>query len=165
MTSCWERVSLINSPSPPQETSHGSTRPFGLRISKIFEGSVRISLEEESSALEEESAMLDDESSALDEETTTLDDESSTLDEDRASLEEEISTLEELFTSLRLELSGVEDELEAINEELEDSGDGPERRDELLDRFSTGFEDNDTSTGSVEDDDAISVEDDEPSAH
>ena len=36
---------------------------------------------------------------------------------------------------------------------------------ELLDRFSTGFEDDGTSTGSVEDDDAISVEDDDPSAH
>ena len=134
MTSCWERVSLINSPSPPQGTSHGSTRPFGLRISKIFEGSVRISLEEESASLEEESAMLDDESSALDEDSSffmleeliefkelLLDPITSFQDDEEETtiLDDECSSLDELFTSLRLELSGVEDELEAINEELE----------------------------------------------
>ena len=113
MTSCWESVSLINSPSPPQGTSHGSTRPFGLRISKIFEGSVRISLEDESSTLEEEAT---------------------TLDEDSATLDEETSTLEELLTSLRLELSGVEDE-------LEDSGAGSVEEEDSLDGSSAEVED------------------------
>ena len=122
MTSCWERVSLINSPSPPQEISHGSTLPFGLRISKIFDGSVRISLEEETTTLDEDLSfwrleeLIESMELLLDPITSFQDDEDSlTLDED--------ATLEELQMSLRLELSGVGvelDELEAILKELDD---------------------------------------------
>ena len=122
MTSCWERVSLINSPSPPQGTSHGSTRPFGLRSSKIFEGSVSISLEEETTTLDEDLSfwrleeLIESMELLLDPITSFHDDEDSlTLDED--------ATLEELQMSLRLELSGVGvelDELEAILKELDD---------------------------------------------
>jgi len=125
MTSCCEKVFV--SVSSPQETSHVNASCFGLRISKIFEGSVRISLEEESSTLDDEISALEEESSALDEDTTLLDEENVSLEDETATLDEEDSSAgsldDELFTPLREleEFSKTElDELFALLRELDD---------------------------------------------
>jgi len=90
MTSCCEKVFV--SVSSPQGISHVNASCFGLRISKIFEGSVRISLEEESSTLDDEISALEEESSALDEDTTLLDEENVSLEDETATLDEEDSS-------------------------------------------------------------------------